>query len=234
MTWQHAIEKASPSIVRIETPDGGGTGFVCCALEGATFVGVATAYHVVARADYWHHPIRMVTSSGNTILLTESERTILHERDSAIVTVPRDQLEPPGQLIPLLQKDWDIPVGWEVGWLGFPEIRPLDPCLLLGSVSFRAEHFYLLDGVGIRGVSGGTVLVKYEADPGEWRLNIVGSVSAYLPGQSSPLGLMAASDVSSLHEKMATLRSEEELRQAWEKTSLSLNELAALIAQPPK
>ena len=51
MQWDQIVTAASPYVVRIDTPEGSGTGFLCLYNSDRTFVGIATAAHVVARAD---------------------------------------------------------------------------------------------------------------------------------------------------------------------------------------
>lgn len=41
------VERVTSVVVKIETPSGHGTGFLCLYNEPRTFCGIATAYHVV-------------------------------------------------------------------------------------------------------------------------------------------------------------------------------------------
>ena len=53
MHWNTIVEKVAPYVVKIETPTGHGTGFLCLYNEEKTFFGIATAAHVVSYADEW-------------------------------------------------------------------------------------------------------------------------------------------------------------------------------------
>ena len=59
--WNAIVDKVTPYVVKIETPRGHGTGFVCLFNEDHTFCGIATAKHVVAYADEWQEQIRIRT-----------------------------------------------------------------------------------------------------------------------------------------------------------------------------
>jgi hypothetical protein len=201
MDWQPVIEAISPFIVKVETPDGHGTGFVCFRNQWA--YGIATAAHVVATAEEWQQPVRIRHyNSGQVELFQDAERVIFvdHHRDSAMLLVPHSGLEIPSELIKLLPANSPIATGNEVGWLGFPGIEPGTLCFFSGNVSARQaqRNAYLVDGVAINGVSGGPVIY---AEPSKGA-QIVGIVSAYHAnrqrGDTLP-GLLIAQDVSQFH-----------------------------------
>ena len=50
-----SVEKVSPFVVKIETPSGSGTGFLCFYNEDKSWCAVATAHHVIDKADEWQH-----------------------------------------------------------------------------------------------------------------------------------------------------------------------------------
>jgi hypothetical protein len=60
MNWDEVVERVAPSIVKIETPRGHGTGFLCFYNEAKNLCGIATAHHVVEHADNWQEPIRIM------------------------------------------------------------------------------------------------------------------------------------------------------------------------------
>ena len=104
-----------------------------------------------------------------------------------------------------------IPVGIEVGWLGFPGVAPDDLCFFSGKISARQESrkAYFIDGVAINGVSGGPVIHTSEADG----IQILGIVSAYWPNWATgePLpGLLIAQDVSHFHDVATAVQSIDE------------------------
>jgi hypothetical protein len=88
-----------------------------------------------------------------------------------------------------------LPIGAEVGWLGFPAIAQYTLCFFSGNVSAWQEwrNAYLIDGVAINGVSGGPVIYSTPTDG----VQIVGCISAYranrATGEALP-GLSIAQD----------------------------------------
>ena len=211
MNWDQVVQRVSPYVVKIETPTGHGTGFLVLYPDDRNWCGVATAAHVVEYAERWQQPIRVRHHLSNTeTLLKEGERVIFIDSntDSAVILFQHQHLDLPQTLIPLLPLDRPLPIGVEVGWLGFPSIAPFELCFFAGTVSARRETYrsYLLDGVAINGVSGGPVIFRDETDG----THIVGVVSAYAPnratGDALP-GLAIAQDVSHFHGVTQHIRS---------------------------
>jgi hypothetical protein len=214
MNWDSIIQKVSPYIVKIETPSGSGTGFLCAFNENRTLCGIATALHVVSEADEWQQPIKIHSHDfKHHIFLKESERVIYTDwkTDSAVILLATGELEFPNTLIPLRPMETPISIGVEVGWLGYPSIEPWTLCFFSGSVSARREDrsAYLIDGVAINGVSGGPVIFSSGTDGAQF----VGVVSAYHAnrqrGDALP-GLLVAQDVSHFHQIVQHLRSRDE------------------------
>jgi hypothetical protein len=215
MHWSDAVNRTLANIVKIDTPTGHGTGFLCFYNEGKTICAIATAGHVVHHADKWMEPIRVYNHDcSQSILLTAKERqvTMGNMSDSALILFTKDR----GELfqedpIPLLNEEFALRVGTEVGWLGFPTLEPDTPCFFSGNISARQDHknAYLIDGVAINGVSGGPVLYIDDEDV----LKIVGTVSAYrmnrTTGETLP-GLLIAQDLSLFHGVMTRVRSVDE------------------------
>lgn len=163
MNWDPIVDRVSPYVVKIETPDGHGTGFLCLYNQDKSFLGIATARHVVGDADEWQQPIRIRHNTSNTVrFLREGERAILSDRDtdSAVILISPGDLKLPENAIPLLPITSLLAIGTEVGWLGYPGIVSNTLCFFSGNVSARQEtrHAYLIDGVAINGVSGGPVI----------------------------------------------------------------------------
>lgn len=204
MEWDQIANKVAPYIVKIETPESSGTGFLCFYNDDRTICGVATALHVVSHADEWQQPIKINhIHSGKKSFLIETNRYIYVNlvTDSAVILFHVGDLPLPSTLIPLLPVDTPITIGNEVGWFGFPRIEPFTLCFFSGNISaYRADRrAYLIDGVAINGVSGGPVVYS----TGTVGVQVVGIVSAYRAnrlGTDALPGLCIAQDVSFFHD----------------------------------
>jgi hypothetical protein len=72
MNWNAIVERVAPYVVKVETPSGHGTGFLCLYNQDKSLLGIATAYHVVEDADQWQQPIRLrQNTSGTTVFLKD-------------------------------------------------------------------------------------------------------------------------------------------------------------------
>jgi hypothetical protein len=203
MNWDHAIETISPHVVKIETPTGYGTGFLTLYNHDKAWCGIATAAHVVSHADDWQEPIRIKHDRSKAPLFLKPEQRVIfldRSTDSAIVLFLKGELQLPEFPIALLPMDQPCPIGFDIGWLGFPAIEPDTLCFFAGTVSARQTNrkAYLIDGVAINGVSGGPVFHCPVSD----QVQVIGCVSAYhanmVTGQTLP-GLLRAQDVSHFH-----------------------------------
>jgi len=232
MNWDAVVQAVAPVVVKIETPSGHGTGFLCLYNEPRTFLGIATAYHVVKHAEQWQEPIRITNfSTGTSAFLRETERVIFpeQEKDSAVILFSTGQLNFPEEIVQLLPTDNRLPLGTEVGWLGYPALASATLCFFAGNISawqdFRSA--YLVDGVAINGVSGGPVICCAPTEsPG--RALIVGAISAYFAnratGETLP-GLSVAQDVSHFHQIIAQVKS-------WDEAQKKKQELEQQKPQP--
>lgn len=217
MNWNLLVEKVAPYVVKIETPSGHGTGFLCLYNQDKTFLGIATARHVVSDADEWQQPLRIRHyPSATTQFFKESDRAILSDpnTDSAVILISPGDLQLPQNTIPFLPNSSPLTIGIEVGWLGFPAIAPYTLCFFSGNISAREEwrHAYLIDGVAINGVSGGPVIYSTETEG----IQIVGTISAYVSnkatGDTLP-GLSIARDVSHFHDTISMIKNLDEARE---------------------
>ena len=215
--WFALMDQLAPSVVKIETPSGTGTGFLCAYNEAKTMTAIATARHVVEEADKWQQPIR-IRVGENDILLLESDRVIWPDKDkatdSAIIIAPSATLkilQLPGNPIPLLPDDKHLKVGVEVAWLGYPGIGPQTLCFFSGKISAwqTAHGRYLIDGVAIHGVSGGPVFFRTTDD----KVQTIGTITQYianrLTGESLP-GLSVAQNVSHFHTAISIIKNRDE------------------------
>ena len=217
MSWNAIVERVTPYVIKIETPRGHGTGFLCLYNRDKSFYGIATARHVVSYADEWQQPIRLHHfPSKTTVFLKEDDRAIWDDvnTDSALILSQPSDLKLPEEPIPLLPSTVPLAIGTEVGWLGFPAPASSTLCFFAGNISARQEwrHAYLIDGVAINGVSGGPVVYSTETDG----VQIVGTISAYISnkatGDTLP-GLSIARDLSHFHDSISQLRSLDEARE---------------------
>ncbi len=236
MSWDEVVERVLPSVVRIETPAGHGTGFLCFYNDNRAFCGIATAHHVVEHADQWQQPIRINHyHSSTTVFLKESDRVIWADKakDSAVIIISTGQLNFPEVPIQLLPTDRRLPIGREVGWLGYPAIAPYTLCFFSGSVSASEEwrNAYLIDGVAINGVSGGPVIYSDPTDG----VQIVGSISAYranrATGEVLP-GLSIAQDVSHFQAMATTVRTIDEANRQKEALKAETQQLPTQQSSP--
>ena len=125
MNWDEVVRRVTPYVVKIETPTGHGTGFLCLSSKESNVYGIATAKHVVSHADDWQQPIRIHhEASQSAALVKEDERGILtdSDRDSAFVIIPQRHFEFPESLIPLFPVKRVLPIGADVGWIGYPSV----------------------------------------------------------------------------------------------------------------
>jgi hypothetical protein len=236
MNWNTIVDKIKPYIVKIETPSGSGTGFLCLYNENKKWCGIATALHVVSDADDWQQPIKIIHyASFEQIFLKESQRVIYtdYKTDSAIILIEKPEKMPlPATVLPLQPIDRPLDIGFEVGWLGFPYIEPYTLCFFSGCISARREDrkAYFIDGVSINGVSGGPVFYSNETEG----VKIVGIVSAYKANRATGAtlpGLLIAQDVSHFHGVTQHIKSIDEARK--KKQELKVEEEKNDKSPPP-
>lgn len=229
MNWDQVVKKVAPHVVKIETPSGHGTGFLLLHNDSKTWVGIATAEHVVSYADDWQQPIKIYPPSGDPLFLKPENRVIYRDwkTDSAVILFFKGDFQLPELSITLLPMGQLIDIGAEVGWLGFPSVAPQSLCFFSGNVSAHQEwrNAYLIDGVAINGVSGGPVLFLTETDG----VQIVGTVSAYsanrATGEVLP-GLAIAQDVSHFHDVANHIHSIDEANRKKAEFEKSQNQLS--------
>ncbi len=214
--WDIVVNKVKPYLVKIKTPTGSGTGFLCLYNEQTNWCGIATASHVVDDVDEWQQPIKIIHEGKEILFLKEADRVIFPDpkTDSAIILFPTPKnTSLPKDVIRLRPVDQSLGIGASVGWLGFPYLGEDALCFFSGCISARIEDrkSYLMDGVAINGVSGGPVLYVNETDGVE----IIGIVSAYMANKSTGTtlpGVSIAQDVFHLHEVLSTIKNLEEAR----------------------
>jgi hypothetical protein len=96
MKWSDCQRKMLPCIFRVETPEGFGTGVFFAYNRRKSVIAIATAAHVVERADDWKQPIRLHQhTSGRVRFVEDAQRVILldRRRDSASILITKDELK---------------------------------------------------------------------------------------------------------------------------------------------
>lgn len=180
MDWSQAASRVAAQVVRIETPDGWGSGFVIAASPDSPIRTVGTAFHVFEPAI--GHEFHIASGKQSFTAGGESRKDSLYARVDELDAVTVILLNMPGLPIPtvpfLERGEAPLAVGMEVGWLGFPQIHD-DLCFFSGRVSaiINDDHF-LVDGTAIHGVSGGPAFLVTDNGP-----KIVGSITAYVPNK---------------------------------------------------
>lgn len=214
--WHEAIADLRPSVFRISTPDGTGTGWLMSRSKASKLTAIATAAHVIDHAHYWEEPIRLHhVGTGATRLLRPDDRSINidYETDTAAILFNREDLDLPEITRPLIEKDHFLKPGVEIGWLGFPAVSSGDLCFFSGRISAYLEEkaMYLVDGVAINGVSGGPAFRLLVDKP-----ELIGVVSAYIAnratGEILP-GVAVVRDVNRFHDLTERFKSLDEAQE---------------------
>lgn len=190
MNWTNVVENVLPTVVKIETRYGHGTGFLLYTPENANFYAIGTARHVIEHAAKWKESVFIhFSQEKKPYLYNEDNRIILfspRKQDYAVLLIRKGGLNLLCNPISLLPSRVLLGAGEEVGWLGFPAGFGL--CFFSGKVSARStaigthdDEMYLIDGVAISGVSGGPLIFKDEKD----EIKVAGLVTAYFPNRVS-------------------------------------------------
>lgn len=215
MSWNKLQKKINPYLIRIETQQGSGTGFLFAYNPTGTLAAIATAAHVIDEAHDWKQPIKLIHhETGEVAFVTEDQRVVLvrKDRDAATILIPKGMLPLPEETFPLADATKYRPVGVELGWTGFPSVAYPNLCFFSGRIScfLEQQDCYLIDGVAINGVSGGPVFYDLQNDTPE----IVGIISAYMPNRSGDTpGLLRAQDITPFDETLKSLQSLHEAKQ---------------------
>lgn len=235
MEWNEVVEKLNPFVFQIQTPSGSGTGFLCHLNDDKSVWGIATAKHVIAHANHWQQPIRLIhAQSKRNLFFKENQRVIyaVNESDTALIVIgrPQPELNIPEHLIPFLPANTFLPIGKEIGWLGFPGMESGTLCFFSGSVSARKGMNYLVDGVAIHGVSGGPVV----SVSSNGLVQVIGVISAYRPnkagGETLP-GLSLVQDVTHFHAIVKHLTNMEDAKRKAEEARRKQEEQQLLAQQ---
>lgn len=223
MEWQESYDRIKPYLIRIDSEDGFGTGFLLAYNQDHSVAAIATAAHVVDHANNWRKPLKLGHYDTKEFSFYDDQNRVIWSdtvKDGATILVRSTSLTLPSNTLPLMDATKYKRIGVEVGWVGFPAIVPYELCFFSGKISsfLEREDCYLIDGVAINGVSGGPVFGQlHDSTPEE----IIGIVSAYMPsrriGESLP-GLVRAQDVTPFHEHIQRIRSFDEAKEKEQET----------------
>ena len=229
MNWENLVEQIAPFVVRIQTQFGYGTGYIFW--QNETLCCIATANHVISPANNegWEQPILISQANGKWNRFYPNHRRILQnleEGDSAAILVHKSDLIFPSQCLPIWDFTREIPIGTNVGWLGFPQIVDASfpvPSFFSGTISnvFQKLHQYAIDGVAIHGVSGGPLFYKGTQNTP----TVIGTVSSYFPntvitegGKASWPGMSVAHSFTVFSSVVKDLQSLDQIEQNTKKT----------------
>ena len=212
--WRKAVEIVKPHVVKVRTPRGSGTGFLCAYTKDKTICGVATAAHVVSESHLWEEPIRIEHyDSRKTQLLRAADRIIYLDRqlDTAVIVFLKSKSPLPDKPLTFISEEKHIKVGIEIGWVGFPAVSTENLCFFTGINSCWVHRWktYLIDGVAINGVSGGPAFY-----PTTKSIKVIGSVSSYLPNRAGATpGLAMISAVDQFQKVIKAMKDWEEAKE---------------------
>lgn len=200
-SWHNAVKIIKQYVVKIETPNGHGTGFIVPTPAGRGNANcIVTAYHVIDHAYKWNEPIRIIyLATGKSFILEASRRQIVTAvgRDQAIIEFSVSGITFPAKNLTFTDEDRHYLDGISVGWIGFPTLVPGNDCFFRGVISsyIDATESYLVDGVAINGVSGGPAFVIDDDD----KLVVIGLVTEYHPNTATGKTLPGMSVVRSIN-----------------------------------
>jgi len=220
--WEDALTTILPSVCKITTHNGTGTGFILSVNgpEDSQIYGLATAYHVISTAYELDMPIRITHYSSNNFVVLKADPNsriiypipnvdlafILFNKSSIGIDINPAKMMDPGSV---------TASGKEIGWAGFPSVAPALACFFHGYISSSYQYGNLVDGVVIHGVSGGPAFYLDKKQP-----KICGVITQYLPnyatGQSLP-GLGFISSVEPFQQTISGLKDLDDARRAAEK-----------------
>ena len=176
--WHRAIGTISKQIVRIEAGTSYGTGFITHAAHDLR--GFATAHHVIAKAEKNRRPIGIRYGPDKIMHVgpgTANEALIVRNNppdDAALILVKNCAHLPKG--VNLIEHGQMVVMGVEIGWLGFPMVASDKLCFFSGRVSHLDAELkqYLVDGVAVKGASGGPAFYFRDNEP-----VVMGTISSY-------------------------------------------------------
>jgi hypothetical protein len=187
MSWDKVVNCAERIVFQLLAGDSVGTCFTVSI--GASpesphlYYMFATAWHVVKDIAGSDHTIYMIAADGKTVCEAKAGCYAIFPLgteafDTALVMVKSsEQVVAQSVLLPMFGPESQMPRGTEIGIVGFPGIVKSEFCFFKGTISGYLSNppTYLVDAVGINGVSGGPALDNHA--------QIIGLVSSYIPNQ---------------------------------------------------
>jgi len=129
--WRKGVEIIQSHIVKIKTPRGFGTGFLCAYAKEKKFCAIATAAHVISESHIWEEPIRIHHYiSEKERLLREPDRVVWldYNLDTAVILFKREELPLPQDTLSFISEKKYLKVGEQIGWVGFPAVSSQNLC----------------------------------------------------------------------------------------------------------
>ncbi len=187
LSWDQAVDEVSKATFNLLAGDRVGTCFLVSL--GAREADKTYAFALVTA---WHVVSELIEDAENISLVPANKKDplLLNREDCAIYRCGPDYFDTAliigkeskpifsiKDLLPLFPLESMLARGAEVGWLGFPGFVGPELCFFRGVISGYVidPPAYLVDGVAIKGVSGGPVFNN--------RAHIIGFVSSYIPSR---------------------------------------------------
>ena len=227
--WAIPVRNLKDYVVRIETPNGHGTGFVVPTPAGDTTRCVVTAWHVINHASEWNEPIKINhLSSKKCVFLRPDQRRInpAPGRDQALIHFSASELPFPEVNLSFSETDTHYVEGVEVGWLGYPAVAPATQCFFCGHISAYIEDTeeYFVDGVAINGVSGGPAFIQGKNE----KPIIIGLVTEYHPNFATGKALPGISVIRSINPLMKHYQEQQKIQEKLKLQEAEVRDIPAI------
>jgi hypothetical protein len=186
-SWENVIDRAERIVFRLIAGDSAGTCFAVSIGTSPKSRSIhymfATAWHVVKDIAGSDKPIYMVAADGKTVCEATAGCYAIFPLgseafDTALIMVrSSEKIVSQSDLMPIFGTESQMPRGTEIGIVGFPGIVEGEFCFFRGVISGYLNHppTYLVDAVGINGISGGPAFDDHA--------QIIGLVSSYIPNK---------------------------------------------------
>ena len=232
-TWREAVEAIEPSVIRVLTPYGSGSGFLAARSREGNLVGIATAARVIAAAHFSQQTIRLqYGGSTNKLPLSPADRAVLLDpgQDTAVIVAPGSTVPLPDLALPIAPGQAPLKPGTDIAWMGYPSIPDSGLCCFGGEVTGWIRGCYLVSGIPISGMVGGPAF--YLGAAGPVLLGVMTLYAASGVTEASVAGLSAVRVISAWHDLVDQLRSLDEAK-AQEARPGQLEQTPPMARTPP-